>query len=350
MAVGLTGAQASLVGTSLQGAVPEVVIPVWNNEIIFQAMPILRWFWFAKTEQDLTKEKGDTIKMIRFAPLSHGGKLVEGVNMQPKTMDASEQEIKVDEYGNATQVSERLMRTNRFSALTIGAKLLGDDYAIVLDEYARRTAMSVASTYYSNGKANRTSLASGDGVTTDTILKLVEMAKVIKIPPIMVMDEVSGFTEAVYVMFVSPGGTTTTQKDSNWKESVKYSNARRLFIGEIGMYAKTVFIETTMIPVIKPTSAGATAGHVYIDNEDFSDSAVFPDPIAVEATPHGTLEVHVGLFFGDFLFGYAEALPVEMRDNGVEDFGRKRSLAWYSIFGFGLLNATHGIKVEYVIA
>lgn len=348
MATGLTGAQAALVGTSLQGAIPETVLTVFSANIIFEAMPILRWFQFAKLEQDLSKNKGDTIKMLRFAPIEHGGRLVEGVNIQPKTMDASEQSIVIDEYGNAVQVSERLLRTSQWSVLSTGAKLLGDDYAIILDEYARRSAMSAPATYFSNGKANRAALAAGDGVTAATIAKLVETAKVMKIPPMAIADDVTGFSDMVYVMFVSPAGYTTIQEENDWKEAVKYTAARRLFLGEVGMFKKTIFIETTMVPVIKPTSAGAVAGHVYVDNKDFSDTAVLPDALPVDGSPHPTLEVHVGLFFGDYLFGYAEGLPVEMRDNGIEDYGRKRSLAWYSIFGFGLLNPSHGIKVEYV--
>jgi hypothetical protein len=43
------------------------------------------------------------------------------------------------------------------------------------------------------------------------------------------------------------------------------------------------------------------------------------------------------MMIGDGAFGKAVALPVEMRDNGVVDFGRERDLAWYSIFGYGVI-------------
>jgi hypothetical protein len=37
---------------------------------------------------------------------------------------------------------------------------------------------------------------------------------------------------------------------------------------------------------------------------------------------------------GDNAFGQPIALPVELRDGGVLDFGREHALAWYGIWGF----------------
>ena len=57
-------------------------------------------------------------------------------------------------------------------------------------------------------------------------------------------------------------------------------------------------------------------------------------------------DVFQAVLFGDAYYGLAICLPVELRDNGVEDFGRKRSLAWYSIFGVGLLHDSYGVVIE----
>lgn len=58
------------------------------------------------------------------------------------------------------------------------------------------------------------------------------------------------------------------------------------------------------------------------------------------------IDVFQAVLFGDAYYGLAISLPVELRDNGVEDFGRKRSLAWYSIFGVGLLHDAYGVVIE----
>ena len=62
--------------------------------------------------------------------------------------------------------------------------------------------------------------------------------------------------------------------------------------------------------------------------------------------PAISVNVYQALIFGDNYYGLATGLPVELRDNGVEDFGRRRSLAWYSIFGTGLLNEERGVVIE----
>lgn len=60
----------------------------------------------------------------------------------------------------------------------------------------------------------------------------------------------------------------------------------------------------------------------------------------------GDTKVYRSVLFGDAYYGVAFSLPVELRDNGVEDFGRKRSLAWYAIFGVGKLHDAYGVVIE----
>ena len=60
----------------------------------------------------------------------------------------------------------------------------------------------------------------------------------------------------------------------------------------------------------------------------------------------GDTAVYQAVIFGDQYYGIAWSLPVELRDNGVEDFGRKRSLAWYAIWGTGLLHNEYGVVIE----
>ena len=52
------------------------------------------------------------------------------------------------------------------------------------------------------------------------------------------------------------------------------------------------------------------------------------------------------IIVGDYAVGIADALPVEMRDNGVEDFGRAHSLAYYGIWGAGIIESGHSYILE----
>src|SRR4029077_13787158 len=65
---------------------------------------------------------------------------------------------------------------------------------------------------------------------------------------------------------------------------------------------------------------------------------------------NGPADVTVGTFealmLGDNAFGHAISLPVELRDGGVLDFGREHALAWYSIWGFGLITDSAVVKIR----
>ena len=56
--------------------------------------------------------------------------------------------------------------------------------------------------------------------------------------------------------------------------------------------------------------------------------------------------VYQSVVFGDSYYAIAFGLPVELRDNGVIDFGREHGIAWYSIFGTGLLHDEYGVVIE----
>jgi len=69
--------------------------------------------------------------------------------------------------------------------------------------------------------------------------------------------------------------------------------------------------------------------------------------VSIDANEAATpVDTYSAIMIGDNAFGKAVALPVEMRDNGVVDFGRERDLAWYTIVGYGVLNADNIVKVQ----
>jgi hypothetical protein len=66
------------------------------------------------------------------------------------------------------------------------------------------------------------------------------------------------------------------------------------------------------------------------------------------AGAHPRWPVYKSVLFGDGYFGYAESVPVEIREGDVTDFGRRQSYAWYSIFGVGRLHDDYGVIIESV--
>jgi len=85
------------------------------------------------------------------------------------------------------------------------------------------------------------------------------------------------------------------------------------------MYEGVRFIETTQMPAYTQAQASAKFG--------------------------ASVACWEAIIFGENAFAWAEALEVEMRDNGVQDYGRKHGLAWYAIWGFGLIQEENIFRI-----
>lgn len=293
---------------------------VWSKEVAFKAMPNLRFFQFADVQDDLTKEAGETIQMLTYNNLKQGGKLTENIDMTTQAITGSLKEVKVTEYGNAVAVTEKLLRTSYDDTMARVSTLLGRDYALVLDCELRDVALTGTNVVYADKVANRVGLASTNTLKVSTIKDAVEILSTNNAP------KVGG---ANWVCFVHPHQSRGLRDDSAWINASNYGAPDQLFTGEIGRIDDTIFIETTLM------KNGACAQ---------TDPAYDAD-LKTGASGNQT-NIYKAVIFGQSYYGLATALPVEIRDNGVEDFGRRRSLAWYSLFGVAKLNDEYGVVIE----
>lgn len=293
---------------------------VWSKEVAFKAMPNLRFFQFADVQDDLTKEAGETIQMLTYNNLKQGGKLTENVDMTTQAITGSLKEVKVTEYGNAVAVTEKLLRTSYDDTMARVSTLLGRDYALVLDCELRDVALTGTNVVYADKVANRTGLASTNTLKVSTIKDAVEILSTNNAP------KVDG---ANWVCFVHPHQSRGLRDDSAWINASNYGAPDQLFTGEIGRIDDTIFIETTLM------KNGACAPTDPAHDADLKTGA-----------SGNQTNIYKAVIFGQSYYGLATALPVEIRDNGVEDFGRRRSLAWYSLFGVAKLNDEYGVVIE----
>jgi N4-gp56 family major capsid protein len=201
-----------------------------------------------------------------------------------------------------------------------------------------------------------------------------------------------------YVAFIHPHQSRRLRDTPEWIEVTKYAAPGNFMLGEIGRLNDVVFIETTQItaPIqgtesdpylslpgginalpqpASPDWRGNKLGYTGGDALGAGDLAPgFPDilqPVAgspdvppydsasdddVLATstpgwgqPWGPYSASASAFeaimLGDNAFGHAISLPVELRDGGVLDFGREHALAWYSIWGWGVVTESSVVKI-----
>jgi N4-gp56 family major capsid protein len=289
---------------------------IWSKEILFQSMPILRFEQFAVKKTELGVQPGLTINFMRYNNLGSAGQLVEGVRMQTNALSASQFSITVAEHGYAVAVSELLLNASFDDVMASASRLLGRNMALYLDQSARDTLLQASSKIWGYDKytgtvstqplaglgmyASGTAATTTDGLTggfhfTSALVKdAVETLATKNVPRL-------GET---YVCFIHPHQSRKLRDDPEFIEVTKYAAPGNFMLGEIGRLNDVVFIETTQVKQIQNA---------------------------------GSKTVYQSIFLGDNAFGHAISLPVELRDGGILDFGREHALAWYAIWGLGLI-------------
>ena len=335
----------------------QAIQTIWSKEILFQSMPILRFEQFAVKKTELGVAPGLQINFMRYNNLGFAAPLVEGVRMSTNALTAQQFSITVAEHGYAIAVSELLLNASFDDVMASASRLLGRNMALYLDGQARDTLMAASSVIYGEDRSglystssnaagnnlyaygtNATSRATLTGtsfLSTRTVKDAVETLATKNIPRL-------GET---YVAFVHPHQSRRLRDNSEFIEVTKYAAPGNFMLGEIGRLYDTVFIETTQISkVVDGGGSNYTA-----DSAIAAGSIAYPTgggyttPATTIGNATGTSgtsarnDRYSAIFIGDNAFGHAISLPVELRDGGILDFGREHALAWYAIYGLGLI-------------
>ena len=280
----------------------QAILTVYSKEIMFHAQPVLRYAQFATKKTELGVTPGLKITFMRYNNLTPGGVLDENTPMTTQALSASQIHIEVKEYGNAIKVSELLLQSAFDDVLASGARLLGLDYAQVVDTMFRDVVLASPNVYYANNKASRDDITEEDVFSSSAVKDLVE---------ILETKNVRKYNGDAYICFIHPHQARGLKDDLDFKNAKDYG---AIYAGEIGRVDDVIFISTTQQPIIEQGE--------------------------------GEPNIYRGVIFGDNAYGWAEALPVEMRDGGIVDFGRQHSLAWYSIMGAGQIESDNILVFE----
>lgn len=298
---------------------------VYSKEIEYKALPVMRFLQFANVKTELGVQPGLTIQMLTYDNLKLGGSLTEGTNMTTQALSSSMKSITVQEYGNAVGVSELLLQSSFDDIMAHATNLLSRDYALVVDCELRDTALKGTNVIYARTK-DGAKVEARENLTEDCLLSVATIKDGVEI---LATNNAPKYNGTNWICFVHPHQSRGLRDDRAWIEASHYGKPEQLFTGEIGRIDDVIFIETTLM------CNGAASEH---------------DPAYKAELKKGTesnqTHVYQSVLFGDKFYAIAFGLPVELRDNGIEDFGRKHGLAWYSIFGTGLLHDEYGVVIE----
>jgi N4-gp56 family major capsid protein len=353
----LAGAPTAYSGSN--SSLSTAIQTIWSKEILFQAMPILRFEQFAVKKTELGVAPGLRVNFLRYKNFAvDPAPLTEGVRLTTNALTAEQIAITVAEHGYAVAVSELLLNASFDDVMASSSRLLGRHMAQYLDVQARNTLGAATSAVFGY---DRTGVSAGSQSFYDEGSKATSIATITanhKLTTGAVKDAALTLASKniprlgeTYVMFINPKQSRDIRSNPEFIEVTKYAAPGNFMLGEIGRLYDVVFIETTQVKsyasgaVINETAnVGAPADQTEVPVKANTNPGSGGNPTgSTSPNPAGgaggtaATTVYESIMIGDNAFGHAISLPVELRDGGVLDFGREHALAWYAIWGLGVI-------------
>ena len=367
MASAITGSsQLAGAPTAYSGAnssLNQAIQTIWSKEILFQAMPILRFEQFAVKKTELGVAPGLRVNFLRYKNFAvDPSPLTEGVRMTTNALTAEQIAITVAEHGYAVAVSELLLNASFDDVMASASRLLGRHMAQYLDVQARNTLSAATSAVFGY---DRTGITGGAFTNYDEGTPAANLAALngdyklttgaIKDAALTLAGKNIPRLGETYVMFVHPKQSRDLRSNPEFIEVTKYAAPGNFMLGEIGRLYDVVFIETTQVKLLAGSAAYSQAANVGAPSDQTTvpvkantgpGQGGNPEELGATATS-GTpgADTYESIMIGDNAFGHAISLPVELRDGGVLDFGREHALAWYAIWGLGVITDQAIVKV-----
>ena len=363
----LAGAPTAYSGSN--SSLNQAIQTIWSKEILFQAMPILRFEQFAVKKTELGVAPGLRVNFLRYKNFAvDPSPLTEGVRMTTNALTAEQIAITVAEHGYAVAVSELLLNASFDDVMASASRLLGRHMAQYLDVQARNTLSAATSAVFGY---DRTGITGGaftnydEGSVATAISDLDGNHKLttgaIKDAALTLAGKNIPRLGETYVQFVHPKQSRDLRSNPEFIEVTKYAAPGNFMLGEIGRLYDVVFIETTQVKKLAASAAYTTSTSVGVPADQYSvpvkantapgsggnpESADYTaEKGYLTAASGNSAEVYESIMIGDNAFGHAISLPVELRDGGVLDFGREHALAWYAIWGLGVITDQAIVKV-----
>jgi N4-gp56 family major capsid protein len=356
----LAGAPTAYSGSN--SSLNQAIQTIWSKEILFQAMPILRFEQFAVKKTELGVAPGLRVNFLRYKNFAvDPSPLTEGVRMTTNALTAEQIAITVAEHGYAVAVSELLLNASFDDVMASASRLLGRHMAQYLDVQARNTLSAATSAVFGYDRTGVQGINDwyNEGAKASSIAGLTGNFKLstgaVKDAALTLAGKNIPRLGETYVQFVHPKQSRDIRSNPEFIEVTKYAAPGNFMLGEIGRLYDVVFIETTQVKKLAnntvvdySASIGAPANQYEIPvkaNTGPGQGGNPEQPGATAPTGTTTAEVYESIMIGDNAFGHAISLPVELRDGGVLDFGREHALAWYAIWGLGVITDQAIVKV-----
>lgn len=293
--------------------------PRLSRQVRHAATLMMKFRQFVRPEPGYGKGKGDTILIDRITQVAtKGGTLTEGVRIPETNVTISQQRVVVAEFGNAIPYTGKLEDLSEFSVDNLWTKALRDDMMETLDSScaAQFQAAQIKYTPTGNQAAPTGVFDTSGSVNTagtrdvmgfDVRELVLYLGSTLKAPK---------YDGENYICIAPLEFTTALLADPEIKQDFRYGDPQRIFIGEVGRWHKTRFIEENNV---LSGSMGTTAFR--------AEAVIFGEDPVVEGV----------------------VVPGEIRAKIPEDYGRSKGVAWYSLLGFKIVWDTANARQARII-
>ena len=252
---------------------------------------------FVDIEPAAGRARGDKVFFNKISNISTaGGTLVETNTIPRRNFTITKGTLTITEFGNALSFTQKLETLAEVSVSEDVQTVLTNDEAKVLDSAAavefqtsdfKATITNTATTTFASaGVATATSSGS---MSDKNVRDIIDKMKTLFIPTVgdnYICIASTNSIRGLYDFFEAKAQQTTMKP---------------LFLGEVGQYYKTRFVEETN-RLVNTLGSGSTDGEA--------------------------------VFFGRDAVRMGVAIPEEIRIDIPKDFGRDQSIAWYGLLGF----------------
>ena len=222
----------------------------YEKRLLDEAEPLLVHDQFGE-KYPIPKGGGKTIEFRRFNALPKSlTALTEGVTPDGQNMSVESLTATVDQYGGWVQSSDLLEMTAFDPILIERTRVLGNQAGRTLDTITREKINAGTNVIFASKKENgveteiavREDLTEKCNLSIDPIFQAVAMLKAQNAKP---------FGDK-YIGLIHPYNSYQVMSSPGWLDVQKYSNAEKIFNGEIGAVGGCRFVENSEAKVFLP--------------------------------------------------------------------------------------------------
>lgn len=282
-----------------------------SSNLRIAAIANMKFMTFVTPEGGPGKKTGESITITRLADLAEptDGRITEGQRIPEDEISISTIQITVTEWGRSVPYTSLSEQLGRFDPRSMIQRKLRDQLGLTLDTAAAAAFKTAQVKAIPTGAA--TIVFDTDGTASFTATSNQKFFHVESIRDFLFNDlRVPPLDGGDYVAIATTKHLRGIKSDSKFEEWHKYVSGPEgnqiKFNGEVGRLEGIRFIET--------------------NHSQALNNAVGSGGVLGEA-----------VYFGEDSVAMATSVDPELRAEQPDDFGRKKSVAWYGILEFGII-------------